>query len=230
VLIALIAIAVKVVLGLTAATVVGLGLNAVFGGPFEKLPGDQQQQLQTRFDAAVGDGLRNLSDAEAATKVQSMEFGGLPRLDDATLVDYESIWSEAIAKADPAACADAAKTRSGAISKPTTDKILSSLDTTRLVRWFDIEVSAIAASAKGAPAARTVSQAASDEMTTALLAKLSSADVATLQAMSGSAEASGSPAGVSDTAACTAYADYYAAGMALDPTNQAVFALSDVSP
>jgi hypothetical protein len=213
---------VKLIIGFAAASVVSVALGTVFGGPFERLPSDQQQALQQRFDAVVGDSLKGLSDADVTARVQSLEFGGLPRLDDATLVEYEGLWTSAIAAADVSSCASAARTKAGAIDLAVSDKIISSLDTQQLGRWYDIAVTAMEATQKQTPA-RSVSTAANDAMVTAIGQALPPADVTNLQQLS-------SGGTVSDTDACTAYRDLYHTAMSLDPTDRATFALSDVTP
>ena len=77
----------KVAIGLLTATAVSGVLGGVFGGPFQKVPTDQREQMEKRFDAAVGDSLKGLSDTDIDAKVQAMLTDGLPRLEDAPLVE-----------------------------------------------------------------------------------------------------------------------------------------------
>ncbi|HYM82560.1 MAG TPA: hypothetical protein VEY67_00205 [Candidatus Dormibacteraeota bacterium] len=213
----------KLALGLVTATVVGATLGALFGGQFERLPGDQRAQLESRFDAAVGDRLKGLSDQAASDRVAALVGGGLPRLDDPTLLEYEATWTAAVAAVDTPTCATVVRTKGPVVPVSTTEKVLSSLDTTRLGRWYEITVQAIEAESRGAPAARSVATADADRMYAALGGKLTSQDATSLQALSNGTA-------VSDQAACDAYRHLYAAGLALDPADRAVFVLEDVTP
>jgi hypothetical protein len=217
-------LAFKLIAGLFAASVVGATLTAAFGGAYDRLPASERQQLEARLEAAVGDRLKGLSDSDAAAKVNSLQASGMGRLDDASLVEFETIWSSGLGKVDGATCAKVARIPAGSTLPPDAlDKILGTLESAQVGRFFEIAVAAVEAEAKAAPPLQTASPQQADAMYAALGAQLSQVDVETLQAYSDGKQ-------VTDPDLCAAYRHLYAAGMALDPTNRAIFARVDVTP
>ena len=222
--IALGALAVKFVIPLVLVTAVGGAIGTVFGGPFEKLPADQKQALEQRFDAAVGDSLKNLSDAETTAKVDAMLTAGLPRLADQELVDKVHLTAKLLNTADVATCATIARaTATGKGDTPALTTALNALDTPSMGRWFEINVAAIEAQAKGTPPARTVDKAESDRVLGDVFARFSDVESQQIGSLYNGAEAS-------DADACNAFRALYTHIEALPAADLAIAALYDVSP
>ena len=215
----------KVVLGILTATVVGSIFSSAFGGPWDRLPSDVRDSLGQRLQAALGDRLRGLSDADASGRVASMLAGGLPRLDDATLVDRFTIATTALKTVDVATCAAFVRDGVAGTTPPVAiaEKVVDALDTATLERWFEINVEAIEADARGAPPARAVSPDASSKMFADVLGLVPAADQATLRALIG-----GTP--TPDAATCTAATDLYSTAIIIGGQDLDTIALYDVTP
>ncbi len=216
---------IKIAVGLLAASVVGAVASSLFGGPWERLPSDTRSQLERRLEAALGDSIKGLSDADASARVDAAVTAGQARLDDPTLVRRFRLLTAAVASADGTTCAAFARADVAGhkLDPVIAQKLIDSLDTARLSEWFEINVEAIEAQQRGAPATRSVPLEASQAMFIALDARVSASDTATLIGL-----ANGTPE--SDAAACAAERSFYVAGLQLDPTNLAVLALSGVAP
>lgn len=214
----------KILIGVLTATVVGGALSGMFGGPYEKLPADQRQQFDQRLDAALGKSLDGLSDAETSAKLQALLSGGLPRLDDASLIKHLQIFAKIIRTADTETCGKLARsTVVGKVDEDAARKAIASLDTPTFGTWVDVNVKAIEAESRGSPPARAPDAAAMNQILTGLVSKLSSADAATLGSM-----ANGTL--VSDADACSAYRDLYGLMAGYDQSTLAKLALYDVAP
>ena len=199
-------------------------LSAFHGESFDRLPADQRQQLESRFAVAVGDSLRDLPAADAVARVDALATGGLPRLDDATLVEQLRLLAAALEATPTATCAAFSRVVVTGTSDPDAIRtMLGSLDAGSYGRWMEIRVESLEAEAKGAPPARAVSQAALDAMWRSFGGPYSAADDAAL-----SAEQKGSPQ--PDTDVCAAHRHYYQSVLALGPTDLATFALYAVTP
>jgi len=199
-------------------------LSGFYGESFDRLPADQRQQLERRFAAAVGDSLKDLPAADAVARFNALATGGLPRLDDATLVERLGLLAAALEATPTATCA--AFGRDALTGTPNPDAVqtmLGSLDARSYGRWTEINVLSIEAEAKGAPPTRSASQAALDTMWNSFGGPYSAADDATI-----SAEQKGSPQ--PDTDVCTAYRHFFQSVLALGPTDLATFALYAVTP
>jgi len=176
----------KVVLPVAIVGVAGQALQAVFGGPWERLPADVQRQLEARYDAAVGTRFDGLSDADAGDQVDALEQSGLARLDDASLVSRYQIGVRAFERAEPATCASAAESLFGGsdVSDDVAERLLTGLDVGDLERWFDFAVSAIEAETRGTPEQRFVTDEVMDPYFENLFGALGATDVAAMQLLS----------------------------------------------
>lgn len=207
-----------------ADTAPAYDLSGFYGESFDRLPTDQREALERRFAAAVGDSLKGLPVADATTRVSALATGGLPRLEDAILVERLGLLTAALEATPTATCA--AFGRAAVTGTPNPDAIramLGSLDARSYGRWTEINVLSIEAEAKGAPPTRSASQAALDTMWNSFGGPFSAADDATL-----SAEQEGSPQ--PDTDLCAAYRHFFQSVLALGPTDLATFALYAVTP
>lgn len=218
-------LAVKFVLPLVLVSVAGQALEAVFGGPYARLPSDVRDGFERRIEAAVGDQLEGLSDEEQSTQVQALIKAGLPRLDDATLETRYRIAGRAFDRADTATCAILARAvfTGTEPSDNSNTKVIGALDDTDLRRWFEISVQAMEAEARGAPAATTVTDAAVEPLWEGVGSALSATDLAALVSI-------GNGETVDDASACSALRELYRATLGLPPAQVTLFARYDVSP
>jgi len=217
-------VAVPFAFSFIADTAPATTLSAFFGESFDRLPADQREQLERRFEAAVGDSLKGLPATDAAARVNARAAGGMPRFDDATLVERLRLLTVAVEATPTTTCA--AFGRAALTGTPNPDAVstmLGSLDTASFGRWMEIYVEGIEADGKGTPPTRSASQTALDTMWNAFGGRYSAADDAVL-----SAEQGGSPQ--PDTEVCAAYRHIFQAALALGPTNLATFALYVVTP
>lgn len=216
---------VKFVLPLVLVGVAGEVLGGVFGGPFGRLPADVRSGFEQRFDTAVGDTLDGLSDEAKGTRVLALVKGGLPRLDDATLASRLRLTVAALNTTDTATCAAVARAQILATEPSDEDssKMISGLNDADLRQWFEIALEAVEAQARGAPAARVVTDSEMDSIFTVLIGALSEADTATFGALS-------SGGTVDDAAMCSAIRALNAATLAQPEADVMLLARYDVSP
>ena len=211
-------------LGFLAATVVSGALGSVFGGPFEKLPSDQKQAFERRYDAAVGDTLKGLSDTDASTKVEKLIVDGMPRLPDAPLVERLQLFSLILQGADEPTCATLARSLTvGGTDEKAFAKALETLDLAKYARWVDINLTAMEAQAAGTPAPRAPTEEAVNLMFDHLSPHLTEAQVNGIVALTDGTE-------VADSEACSSFRALYAGLLALDPVDLNTAALYEVTP
>ena len=219
-----IAILVKYALPIFFAASMSGALTSVFGSAFEKLPADQRDAMEKRFEAAIGKKIDGLSDAQAKAVIDEAFNDGFPRLADEPLVDRLHIAVKMIGTADAGTCARMA--RSSATGEQDQDALLAAvgtLDQASVARWYDINIQALEAAATGAPAARTVPGSESDRVLQATVSLMSDAEYAQLEQLYGSSE-------VPDADACGGFRALYTAMEKLSADDFAVLALYDVSP
>jgi hypothetical protein len=211
-------------LPILVGTAVSGVLGGVFGGPFEKLPADQKQALEQRFDAATKDILKGMSDAETMVKVDAMLTAGMPRLSDELLVEKVQLTVKLLKAADEPTCARVARaTATGKGDDDAMSAAIGAMDTASIGRWFEINVSAVEAESKGSPAARTVAAEDSDRVLADVFTKFSDTESQQIGNLYNGAE-------VSDADACTAFRALYTHITELPPADLAIAALYDVSP
>ena len=193
----------KIGLPILVGTAVSGVLGGVFGGPFEKLPSDQKQAFEQRFEAATGDTLKGLSDSEKLTKAQAMLQSGLPRLSDELLVERIHLTTKLLMASDVATCARVARaTATGVQDEDALSTAVGAMDTASIGRWFEIAVSAIEADAKGSPPPRSVPQAETERLFGDVVATFSDNESRQLDTLfSGTA--------ASDADACSAMRAFY---------------------
>jgi hypothetical protein len=219
------ALLLKFVIPLVLGGVAASAMGSLFGGPWDRLPSDTQSRLEQRFDAAMGDSLKGLSDADRGTHLEAMLTGGLPRLDDQTLIRRLQIESASLDATDEKTCAAFAQEFvKGHVTTETSRKVLGSLDPQRYGEWIEINLTALEAESKGAPPRRVPSQADADAMSAALVGRVPPNHLATMQALDADGTA------VLDAASCSAARAVYVAGLGLDPKTLATLALVEVSP
>ncbi len=161
---------------------------------------------------------------QASTAVGEMIADGMPRLDDATLVDRLRLFTAIMNASDVATCSSIARSAStGSIDETAASKAVASLDTPSLGRWIDINVLAIEAHAQSFPLPRTADDRAVNAIFDQILPQLSPADTTTLAAMSNGTE-------VTDAAACDAWRHLYSTLFTLSGDDLPTIALYDVSP
>jgi hypothetical protein len=221
---ALVAILLKFGLPLLLGAAATGVLGSVFGGAYGKLPSDQQKALEARFDAAIGTTLDGKSDVEKTAAIDAMITSGLPRLDDAPLVDKIHLTVKLLNGTDEATCAKLARaTASGKEDSDALLKSLDALDTDSVGRWYDINIQAIEADAASRPV-RTADNAAAERILTTIASGLSATEAAQISALySGTGTAS-------DADACGGIRTLYNRIDALPPSDLAIAALYDASP
>lgn len=194
------------------------------GGPFAKLPSDQQKALEQRFDAATGDIIKGLSEAETTAKVDAMLVAGLPRLSDKLLVEKVQLTVKLLNAADEPTCARVARaTATGADDGDAMSTAIGAMDTVSIGRWSAYNVSAIEAEAKGSPDARSVPEADSSRVLDDVFGRFSETEAEQIGTLYQGAE-------VSDADACAAFRALYTHISELPAPDLAIAALYDVSP
>ena len=218
-------VAVKILSGLVVGSVVGSALGSFFGGPYQRLPPDVRTQFEQRIKAGLGNQLDGLSETAAVDRVRSLVQRGIVRLDDPLLVRYMTVQVQALDHSETATCAAFARASVGGKvpSAEISRGLLGKLDDRSLQEFMEINVRALEAEARAAPAARTISEDQADAMFERLAPRLSSQDVDTIQAL-------GAGTTVTDEAACSAVRNLYDTALTMDPADVALFARYDVQP
>jgi hypothetical protein len=218
------AIAVKV-LPFFAAGVIGSALSGVFGGPFERLPSDVRSGYEQRLEAAIGDRLEGLSDAEAGTRIEQMLFAGLTRLPDDRIVRHLDLQVRALRVTSEATCAAFGRQSLGgqAINDDTSNDLIASLDDAALAEWIGINVEAIEAESRGTPAQRFVTDAEVANVFDSIVGGLTPGQLNTISVVSTGGTAT-------DTDVCSAIRALYDETQDLDPVGKAAMARYDIQP
>jgi hypothetical protein len=223
VVVALVALLFKFGLPLLVGTAVSGVLGGMFGGPFEKLPADQRQALEQRFDVALDGSLEGRSDRDVALMVDAMLSSGLPRLGDDLLTERLHLTQGLLDGADTATCARIARAAvTGGIDRDAMTTALDAMDAASVGRWFDINITAIEANAAADPV-RSVDVAEVDRVMGDVFARLTDQEAQQLTALYGGGD-------VPDADACDAFRAIYRTMASLPPHDLAVAALVDVSP
>ena len=217
------ALLLKFGLPILLGTAVSGVLGGVFGGPFEKLPQDQQQVLEQRFEAAVGDTLDGLSEAESATRIDAMMTAGMPRLGDELLVEKVHLTARLLNGADEASCAGIARaTAAGVVDEEGMSAALQAMDTPSVGRWFEINVSAMEAEAAGTPV-RAVDTAEANRVLGDVIGAFSETEGQQIADLYDGGE-------VADADACNAMRALYRHIEELSGADLSIAALYDVTP
>jgi len=211
---------------LLVVAVAGAALSSVFGGPFERLPDQPQKEFQERFDAAMGDQLKGLSDAEITTKVDDMLWQGLSRLDDEHLMERIKLASTILAAADEPSCARMARANAqGKQDEKAMEEALAKVDVESLGRWYDINLLGLEAQVAGMPPQRKPDEAAVNDVVDTVFQGLTDEESGVI----GDLYAEDGPI-LTDAEACTALRALYDHIGALEAKDLAVMALYDVTP
>lgn len=220
---ALLVAVVAKVLPFFAVGVLGSALAGAFGGPWERLPGDVHRGYQERVEAAVGDRLDGLGDAERAARMVSLIRSGLPRLSDDRLVERSLLQTGALRAADESICAAFGRQSIGGqgIDDDTMTALLSNLTTDDLITWVGISVEAIELETQGAPDPVLASAEEASALIDSVLASMPEAEVQTIAEVS---------QGATDAEVCAALLAFYDAARNLGPSSLAVMARIDVQP
>jgi hypothetical protein len=213
----IILVAAKFGLKLFAVGVAAVALSGAFGDRYSKLPSNQRDAFEQRYQQIFGSSLDGLSDAVRTAQLDDLVSKGAGRLDDASLVLWTQIDTRAYAAADTATCATIAR---GWFSKSTdrvaveaaVSKAYDGLSNDDYASIIDLDLKAMAAEKAGSPAVRSVSDATMAPVFQALDGAITSIDGSTIDALVGGQA-------VKDTEACTALRDMGAAAMKL-PTDQ----------
>ena len=143
----------KLLFGLLAANVAGAAASALFGGPWDKLPGDVKNAYEQRLETAIGHRLDGMANAQQETQVAAWLRSGYSRLDDRRLTRHLELEVDALIKADVGTCATFGRSSiSGTpIDSSTSNKIVGSLDQASMVEFLGLNVEAIEAELRGSP-------------------------------------------------------------------------------
>jgi hypothetical protein len=216
---------IKVLVGLLAGSVATTAFGAFFGGPWDHLPSDVRSDYEARLQAAVGDQIKGLPEAQAADRIQAMVRQGLTRVDSQALVRHLTLEVAALDATDVATCAAFGRASiSGQTQKADVgQRLVSALDAESYQEYVGINIAGVEAEARQSPPVRPVDPSG-DAILGRLLAGLPSAQLATLQAMATSSAAT------SDAAACAVIRSVYDAVVRLSPADLAIVARVDVGP
>lgn len=198
---------------------------ALAGTPMGRLSADDRGAYSARLETALGDRATGLSDAQVGELVSQAERDGLPRLDDASLVDHLGIITSAIDAVDEATCATFARAALAA-QAPGDDvstKLTQAIPDEQVKAWVEISVRAVEASAASSAAPPAPAADASDAAYTALFEALPAADLERVQAVTGDVAAA------TDTEVCWAIRAVYDGAVALPLEHRAVIARVDIS-
>ncbi len=220
----IVAIGVKVAPFL-AAGVLGSALAGAFGGPWDRLPADVQKGYEQRLEAAVGDQLDGLGDADTASRIEALIRSGMPRLGDGRLVERLGLQTAALMSTSESVCAAFGRKSIGGqtVDADTAEAMFGSLATDQLIVLADISVEAIEAEAFGAPEPVFASEAEASALIDTIFATMTEADIQTIVAMN-----ERNP--TTDAEVCSAIRSLYGGVNDLDPASQVVMARIDVQP
>ena len=215
----------KILIGLLAANVAGAALSSVFGGPFDKLPGDVKDGFEKRLETAIGNRLDGKSDSEKEAQVTAWLRSGFSRLNDASLVRHLELEVEGLNKTDVGGCASFGRASIGGqpISSDTSNKIVGALDQLRIAEFLDLNITAIEAELRGSPAAVHVTAAQTSTAFETMIGGLGGPELRTLQNMTSGTSST-------DAEVCTAIRGLYREALELDPAGKALVARFDVDP
>lgn len=215
----------KILIGLLAANVAGAALSSVFGGPFDKLPGDVKDGFEKRLETAIGNRLDGKSDSEKEAQVTAWLRSGFSRLNDASLVRHLELEVEGLNKTDVGGCASfgRASIAGNPIPSDTSNKIVGALDQLRIAEFLDLNITAIEAELRGSPAAVRVTAAQTSTSFETMIGGLGGPELRTLQNMTSGGSAT-------DAEVCTAIRGLYREALELDPAGKALVARFDVDP
>lgn len=222
---AIVAILVKFVLPLALAGVAGQVIDSAFGGPYGRLPGDVRSGFESRLEAAVGDRIKDQTDAQQAATILALVKSGLSRLDNALVDSNFRLTSKALDATDIASCAAVARAIVGGGEPPesASSAMINTLSDADLRQWFEIRISAIEADVRGSPAQVMIEDSAVDPLYDKLFKIMSSDDIETFGGIAGGED-------VTDDALCTAVRSLYASVLTLSAEETTLFARYDVSP
>jgi hypothetical protein len=215
----------KILIGLLAANVAGAALSSVFGGPFDKLPGDVKDGFEKRLETAIGNRLDGKSDSEKEAQVTTWLRSGFSRLNDASLVRHLELEVEGLNRTDVGGCASFGRASIAglSISSDTSNKIVGALDQLRIAEFLDLNITAIEAELRGSPAAVHVTAAQTSTAFQTMIGGLGGPELRTLQSMTSGGSAT-------DAEVCTAIRGLYREALELDPAGKALVARFDVDP
>ena len=208
-----------------AAGVLGSALAGAFGGPWDRLPADVQKGYEQRLEAALGDQLDGLGNAEKASRLEALIKSGMPRLGDGRLVERLGLQTAALMSTSESVCAAFGRKSIGgqAVDADTAEAMFGSLATDQLIALVNISVEAIEAEAFGAPEPVFASEAETAVLIETVFTTMAEADIQTIAAMG-----EGSP--TTDAEVCSAIRSLYGGVDDLDPSSQAIMARIDVQP
>jgi hypothetical protein len=172
----------KIGTGLLVTGVAGSALGTMFGGPYQRLPSEYRQEIESRMRTAVP-GIDKMPSAEVGTRITALVSDGLLRLDDASTVTYWSAIGTALNRADTPRCAAVARESIGGGSTSpgsVASKLPETLDVPTLESLLTVTVSAIEASSRQSPDRRTVDEAVARPLINRFAAGLTPSEIGDL--------------------------------------------------
>ena len=208
-----------------AAGVLGSALAGAFGGPWDRLPSDVQAGFEQRLEAAVGDRLKSVDEAQRPAQIESLVRSGMQRLSDDRLVRRLILQTKALGAGDGSVCAAFGRQAlaGSAVDATTATALFSALPTEDVVEWIEIGVEAIEAEAREAPDPIFASEAEASALIDSIFASLPESQVQTMADVNQGLEAT-------DAEVCAAILGLYDAANNLGPDSLAVMARIDVQP
>jgi hypothetical protein len=218
-----VALAFKFILPFVVGSVVGSAVSGAFGGPWDRLPSDVKEEYTRRLEAAVGNQLNGLSDAEKTTRVEDILLAGYARLSDDRLVRRLELQTLALHRTDDATCAAFGRIGlEGAVgSGEVAVKMLDALGQSATIEWIGINVEAVEAEGRGSPDPIIVSATESDRAYEELIASLSASELESFTLLSSGGEST-------DAELCQAVRTLYDASLRLDAQSLEVMARIDI--
>jgi hypothetical protein len=215
----------KILIGFLAVNVAGAAISAVFGGPWERLPGDVRAGYEQRLKTAVGDRLDGLSEEASTGQFRTWLNSGYLRLDDERLIRHLELEIEALGRAEEPVCAAFGRqSMTGTeIDDETATKLIGSLEQAELAEWIGLNVDAVEAEMRGAPPPSSVTDAEVSPVIQILIGGLDQQQIETFAAIDAGQSAA-------DAEVCSAIRALYQNALFLDPPSKAIMARLDVQP
>ena len=199
--------------------------STLYGGSFEKLSSEDRKALSDRFDRMLAGKLDGLSQQQIEDRVVELVRGGLPRLDDASLVRRLRLQTTAIDAATEADCS--AFSRASLAGQPVSSdiglRVIANLDGKQLADWMDVQADAIEAELASAPPQRRVTQGDVETTLQSIFGGMDQAMIDRIVAVNDH------PATSTDADVCAAVRAIYDSGVTLTTPDIELLARYDVS-
>jgi len=215
----------KFVVPLVLVGVAGQVFGSAFGGPYNRLASDVRAGFEQRFQAAVGEGFDDQTEAEQDARITALVEGGMPRLPDGLIDTNFRLSVKGMQTVNETACTAIAKSFFTGAEPPddAATALIDTLSDAELQQWFEIRVQAVEAESRGAPPPVLIGDEAVNPLYEKVFLAMHQEDVDTFIAM-----ANGTT--VEDAKLCAAARGLYGSVLTLSPAEVLTFARYDVTP